>query len=115
MEVKIAGKTYTLGFYLAQMEALEQYRGKPLEVEGLAQELRSPRHLAEVLHILMGDEAPETDWLMKHIRPARMWELQISVLQAITEGMAMETAEAEENDGPVDVTLEELKKKETQG
>ena len=115
MEVKIAGKTWPLGFYLAQMEALEQYRGKPLDVEGLTQELRSPRHLAEVLHILMGDGAPETEWIMKHVRPARMWELQITVLQAITDGMAMETAEAEESEGPVDVTLEELKKKETPG
>ena len=115
MEIKIAGKTYPLAFNLAEMDALEQYRGKPLDVQGITEELRHPRPLAETLHILMGENAPDTAWLMHHIRPARMWEIQIAVLQAITEGMSMETAEEDEQSGPVDVTLEELKKKETAG
>jgi len=59
-------------------------------------------------------EAPDlTDkWVMRAIRPTELAEIINACFDAMNEGMKSEIPEKEET-GPVDVTLEEMKKKET--
>ena len=57
---------------------------------------------------------PDVDaaWFSNHMRPSvnSVIRIQTAVTEALTDGMTMETEE--EEDGEVDVTLEEIKKKD---
>jgi len=81
-----------------------------------------PAHLeaaAKMLRILgnagleeAGEDPNLTDkWVMRAIRPAELAEIINACFEAMNEGMKSEIPEKEET-GPVDVTLEEMKKKE---
>ena len=58
-------------------------------------------------------EAPDMTekWILRAIKPVRMPEIANACLDAMAEGMKSELPD-KEDDGPVDVTLEEMKKKE---
>ena len=116
MKIRIAGREIPLRFTLAEMDALQDHRGKPLNIQELGEEIKDHHELIAVLRILAGADAPDADWLLHNIRPGRIPSLSVAVYKAITEGMTMETLEGEEDPEPavVDVTLEELKKKETE-
>ena len=59
-----------------------------------------------------GEAADLTDKkVMRALRPVDLAEVAAACMDAINEGMASEIPEKEE-EGPVDVTLEEMKKKE---
>ena len=53
-------------------------------------------------------------WLSRNVRPGMLPKAQIAILEAVTEGMSMESGEGEENE-EVDLVLEELKKKQEPG
>ena len=62
-----------------------------------------------------GEAADLTDKkVMRSIRPMDLMEKISACMDAINEGMVSEIPE-KEDDGPVDVTLEEMKKKEVKG
>jgi hypothetical protein len=82
-----------------------------------------PAHLeaaAKMLRILgnagleeAGEDPNLTDkWVMRAVKPAELAEIINACFEAMNEGMKSEIPEKEET-GPVDVTLEEMKKKET--
>lgn len=59
-----------------------------------------------------GQEADLTEKkIMRSLKPIELGEIINACMDAMTEGMASEIPEKEE-EGPVDVTLEEMKKKE---
>lgn len=59
-----------------------------------------------------GEEADLTDkWVSRALRPAQMVDAVKTVLEALREGNRSEIPEKEEK-GPVDVTLQEIKKNE---
>ena len=81
-----------------------------------------PAHLeaaAKMLRILgnagleeAGEDPNLTDkWVMRAVKPAELAEIINACFEAMNEGMKSEIPEKEET-GPVDVTLEEMKKKE---
>ncbi|MBP5295289.1 MAG: hypothetical protein J6Y95_06165, partial [Lachnospiraceae bacterium] len=60
-----------------------------------------------------GEAADLTDKkVMRALKPTELLDSINACMNAMTEGMASEIPEKEE-EGPVDVTLEEMKKKET--
>jgi len=82
----------------------------------------SPEHIATVAKVVRilgnagleenGQEPNLTEkWIMRGIKPIRMVETANACLEAMAEGMKSEIPE-KETDEPVDVTLEEMKKKE---
>ena len=82
-----------------------------------------PEHLgaaAKLIRILgnagleeAGEAADLTDkFVMRSVKPGDLAEAISACMDAMTEGMASEIPDKEE-EGPVDVTLEEMKKKET--
>lgn len=60
-----------------------------------------------------GEKADLTEkWILRALKPAEIVETINACMDAMNEGMASEIPEKKQ-EGPVDVTLEELKKKET--
>ena len=114
-KVKIAGKQFELDFTLATMDALEAIRGEEsLNVQALVDELDDRHKLIAVLAAMIDDPAVTAEWLERHIRIGQIVRLRIAIIETITKAYAMETPEDEENHGAVvDVTLEELKKKDS--
>jgi hypothetical protein len=69
-------------------------------------------HLSEGAHRHdPSKEAVELAWIQKNMRPANIGAAHDAIVMAVVEGLRMETEEADE-DEEVDVTLEELEKKE---
>ncbi len=106
MNMKIGDKTLHLDFTLSTMEALEKYRGKPLAVQEMAEELKKPSTLVDVLMLLSDDDSLTAEWLKKHIRPGQIPLVILALFETITVGMKLETVEGESEGGVVDVTLE---------
>lgn len=121
VHIKLGGRKLALDFTLAAMDEMEAALGKPVELDNLKEnvvdELRCHRKLIGITIALARQgamaEGKELDidgaWLSRKLKPARLVQLQAEVLQALTEGMTMETEESDE-DGEVDVVLEEIKK-----
>ena len=64
---------------------------------------------------LAGEEPDLTEkWVLRALRPKEILYAANACFDAMNEGMQSEIPPKEE-DGPVDVTLEEMKKKETKG
>ena len=60
-----------------------------------------------------GEAADLTDkWVLRAMKPAALVDAVNACMEAMSEGMASEIPE-KESDEPVDVTLEQMKKKET--
>ena len=114
MKAKIAGREFELDFTLAAMNELEKVRGEAeLNIEQLVQELSNRHTLIEVLRILIDDPQITTAWLEKHLRIGQLVRVRIAAIAAITEGLQMETEGKDDHvSAVVDVTLEEIKKKD---
>ena len=114
MKAKIAGREFELDFTLAAMNELEKVRGEAeLNINQLVQELSNRHTLIEVLRILIDDPEITTAWLEKHLRIGQLVRVRIAAIAAITEGLQMETEGKEDHEpAVVDVTLEEIKKKD---
>lgn len=118
--VKIAKRTFSLAFTLGAMEELEQ-KIKHFNLSKLQDYVKSPSGLLDMMLALMRQgellEGRILDvdraWLGSHLPPSpvRMAPIQIAVMNALSDGLTMEAEDEEE--GEVDVVLEEIKKKET--
>lgn len=117
--VKIAKRTFPLAFTLGAMEELEQ-KIENFNLSKLQDYVKSPSGLLDILLALMRQGAilegktldVDRTWLASRLSPApiRMAPIQVAILNALSDGLTME---AEEDEGEVDVVLEEIKKKET--
>lgn len=117
--VKIAKRTFPLAFTLGAMEEL-QNKIENFNLAKLQEYVKSPSGLMDILLALMRQGAilegktldVDRTWLASHLSPApiRMAPIQVAILNALSDGLTME---AEEDEGEVDVVLEEIKKKET--
>ena len=117
--VKIAKRTFPLAFTLGAMEEL-QNKIENFNLAKLQEYVKSPSGLMDILLALMRQGASlegkaldvDRTWLASHLSPApiRMAPIQVTILNALSDGLTME---AEEDGGEVDVVLEEIKKKET--
>lgn len=116
--VKIGGRTFALAFTLNVMADLEDAVPE-FDIAKLTEYVKTPKGLLTILTIMAKQgEALEnrvldvdSSWFGAHIRPgpANLMGLQSAIMEAMYEGMRMET---EDDDGDSDVVLEEIKKKE---
>ena len=123
VNVKVGGRELALAFTVDAMDELEKRLGEPIDLTTLQQaivsKLADRRVLLAVACILaqqgeyLAGRDPDFDetWLRRHAKPGQQISLHASVVQAIAEGLSMETGETDEN-AEVDVVLEELKKKQ---
>lgn len=117
--VKIAKRTFPLAFTLGAMEEL-QNKIENFNLAKLQEYVKSPTGLLDILLALMRQGAilegktldVDRTWLASRLSPApiRMAPIQVAILNALSDGLTME---AEQDEGEVDVVLEEIKKKET--
>lgn len=117
--VKIAKRTFPLAFTLGAMEELEQ-KIENFNLSKLQDYVKSPSGLIDILLALMRQGEllegrildVDRTWLASHLSPSpiRMAPIQIAIMNALSDGLSME---AEQDEGEVDVVLEEIKKKET--
>ena len=123
---KAGGRELALAFTLSAMDEIERKTGEKIDLqnvkETVVEGLRDRRKLIMMLEIMAREgEAIEgrtfdggEAWLTQHVRPGMLPKAQIAILEAVTEGMSMESTEGEENE-EVDLVLEELKKKQEPG
>lgn len=122
-KIKVGGREFALEFTLYAMGEMEKAIGVKVDLNTLREtvldQLKDPHGFVAILRALAAEgealEGRELDvdetWFARRIRPGAMPSLQVSVLECIASGMAMETAA--NDDGPVDEVLEELKKNQT--
>lgn len=120
----MGGREFALLFNVEAMDELERVVGGPLDLTNLQQELfakLTDRHiLTETAYILaMAGErargrAADVDlaWFKSRLKPGAQMRLYTKVIEALTDGLVMETSEGSDED-EVDVVLAELKKKPT--
>jgi len=119
--INVGGRELALEFNFAAMDEMEKVLDTKIDVQTIQAELikqLTDRHrlvtiLAALIHAgeeMQGRDASDVTaaWLSRRIRPSHQQGLTLAVIATITEGCTVETA-GEEN-GPVDVVLEELKK-----
>lgn len=118
VHVKLARKDLALAFTMDALADIEDVI-KDFNISKLGEYTRNPRYLLDLLYCLakqgemIEGRKLEIDraWIGSHTSPspAQTAKIQIAVLNALTEGMRMET-EDDEEEGEKDVVLEELKK-----
>ena len=122
---KMGGRELALAFTIGAMDALEEKLGEPVELESIKEtvvaQLKDRRKLVTILAILStegaalnGEEAVDETWLKQHVRPGMLPSAQMAGLEAVADGLRMESVEGDGNE-EVDAVLEELKKKPAQG
>ena len=121
VKLRLSGRVFSLAFTLDALAALEDTI-EDFDFGQLSVYARSPRWLPDIVYILaqQGElrEGRQLDvdraWFGCHMSPspAKGARIQTAVLNAFTAGLEMETDEGDE-DGEVDATLEEIKKKGT--
>ena len=119
--IKVGGRELALVFILRAIANLEAELGENVVLtnEQLDELLCRPGKLTKLLAVMANEgelaagRKPDitADWLGGKLRPGNLPTLQAQALDAITQGMRMETEEDDE-DEPVDVVLEEIKKKD---
>ena len=118
-EVKIGGKTFPLAFTLKTLIDL-QTEIKDFDLASLEISVaKDPKGLMDLLYLLASSGAALEDkeldvsreWMAARIPASakRMADIQVAMMDTISDGMAMETEETEE-ENEVDVTLREIKK-----
>ena len=118
-EVKIGGNTFPLAFTLKTLIDL-QTEIKDFDLASLEISVaKDPKGLMDLLYLLASSGAALEDkeldvsreWMAARIPASakRMADIQVAMMDTISDGMAMETEEAEE-ENEVDVTLREIKK-----
>ena len=117
--LKIGKRTFALAFTANALAELEE-TVEGFDIANIAETTKSMKTLLDVVTSLAkaGEELEgrtldvDRKWFGAHISPAPLSiaKVQIAVLNAFSEGLRMEAEENE--DGEVDVVLEDLKKKE---
>jgi len=116
--IKIGGKTLAMAFTLDAMAALQE-RIPDFDLNKVTTYHKTPRGLGDLIYCMaqQGEylEGRKLDvnreWIGAHITPspARIARLQVAVLDAVSNGIALES---EDEEGEVDVVLESMKKKD---
>jgi len=119
--VKLGKREFNLAFTLKTMIRMQEDI-PDFDLNNISDLLRKPKGILDVLYELaVSGEALEDrrldvskDWIGEHIPANRdkMLHVQQCIIDALTDGMRMETEEAENEDREVDVVLEEIKKKD---
>ena len=119
--LKIGKRTFALAFTADALADLEETI-ENFDIAKVSETTKSMKTLLDVVTALAkaGEDLEgrtldvDRRWFGSHISPAPLsvTKVQVAVLNALAEGFRMET-EAGDEDGEVDVVLEELKKKET--
>lgn len=121
--VKVGGRTFELAFSVAAL--IDFKENIPdfdyYNFDKIRENISNPKGLIDVLYILakwgclLRDKELDVskEWLMIHIpaSPQRLVSIQVAILEALSEAMAMEAEEDEDNGREVDVALEEIQKK----
>lgn len=117
--LKIGKRTFALAFDLNAMEAM-QNTIPDFDLGKLSDYVRSPGGLLDLITILAkeGEELEgrqldvDRKWFGAHISPSptKIANIHVTILDCLRDGLTMETDD--EDEGEVDVVLEELKKKE---
>ena len=120
--VKIGGRTFPLAYTMRGMLKMKESIPN-FETTSIREVISDPDGLLTVLHIMMQDAADlegtpldvDKKWLSLHLPPSvrKMVELQIAVIDVMTEDMLMETEEDESRSREIDVVLQEIQKKRT--
>ena len=120
-KIRVARRDFALLFnYAALADLTEEIDG--FDLGEIMTYVKTPKFFPVLLTILArwgeAEEGRELDvderWFAQHMSaaPLAIMKLQVAVNEALADGMTMETEE-EDGGAEVDVTLEELKKKET--
>lgn len=119
--LKVGKRTFALAFTAEALARFEE-EVENFDLAKIGEQTKSLKTLLDTVAILaeQGEylEGRKLDvdrrWFGAHISPApvNLAKVQVAVLTALGEGFRME-AESEDEEGEVDVVLEELKKKET--
>lgn len=120
--IKMGGRELALAFTIGAMDRLEEKLGEPVELESIKEtvvaQLKDRRKLVTILAILSaegaaldGGEAINEAWIKQHVRPGMLPRAQMAVLEAVADGLRMETAESTDESEKKDLIWEELKKK----
>ena len=119
--LKIGKRTFALAFTADAMAKFEETI-EGFDLSKVSEQTKSMRTLLDSITILAeaGEDLEgrkldvDRKWFGAHLSPAPLSvaKAQIAVLNAFAEGFRME-AETEDDDGEVDLLLEEVKKKET--
>lgn len=120
--VKIGGRTFPLAYTMRGMLRMQQSI-KDFDTSRIKEILSEPSGLIDILFVMMQDGADlegrpldvDKTWVSLHLPPSvrKVVELQIAVIDVMTEDMLMETEEDEERSREVDVVLQEIQKKRT--
>lgn len=118
--IKIGGRTFALAFNVNVMEALEDTING-FDIGDIAEYVKKPGGLKDILTVMAAEgediEGRTLDvdrkWFGRHmgITGPALTKIQIAIYDTMREAMTMETENDDE--GEVDVVLEEIKKKET--
>ena len=121
-QLKIGKRTFALAFTLDAMCRMQQTM-QDFDLSKISERVKTPDGLLDMIVILaqqgelLEGRTLNVDraWFGSHISPApvRVAQIQIAVLNALAEGMRMETEDDEP--GETDEVLAEIKKKETTG
>ena len=117
--LKIAKHDFALAFTLDALADIQDAIAN-FDISELSSYVKNPRNLSDIIFALakqgeyLEGRTLDVDraWIGGHLSPspARIAAIQVSVLNALADGLRMETEDEETNE--VDVTLEEIKKKE---
>lgn len=117
--VKVAKRDFALAFTLDALADLQDMI-EGFDLGALSNYVRNPRHIADLIYVLakqgelLEGRTLDVDraWIGSHLSPspANMARVQVAVMNCLADGLKMETEEDDE--GEIDVTLEELKKNE---
>lgn len=117
-KIKVGGRELALDFTIEAMDRMEEVLGESVDLSNLQKSVVDKTGDRKVLVGIIWAMAKPADgqggvvtreWLARHIHPGRLVKLHVAALNAMTEGMTMETEEHDE-DEEVDVVLEEIKK-----
>lgn len=121
-KLKMGGRELALLFTIRAMDKLEKITGEQVDLENIketvVEKCKNRRTLLSMIAIMaeegaaaLGEKSDcDAEWLAAHMRPGMLPKAQIAVLNAVADGMKMESAEGEE-DEEIDAVLEEIKKK----
>lgn len=122
--LKLGERMIPLYFSTAELKDIQEEVGSIFQIrELLTQNAWSNEQIDNLVKVtkILGNAGLEENgqaadltekWIMRHMNPLRMQEVVNAIMMTIAEGMRMETAEEEA--GEVDVTLQEIKKKESE-
>lgn len=125
--LSVGGRKLALVFNVAAMDEIEERLGVQIDLanmqETIVQKLVDRRTLVAVIaamarqgQALSGDnDLIDEEWLKARLKPGAQMKLHALAVQAMSEGLLMESGEDGGDDVAVDVVLEELKKKRETG